>query len=569
MIVFRKIFWKNLLSTGNSGIEIQLDSSKTCILFGPSGSGKSTLLDAITFCLFNKPFRNINKPKLVNGMNEGDCVVFVEFEANGKSYKVVRGIKPTIFEIYENGTLFNQDSNSRDYQAVLEQQILKINYKTFLQVVMLGAANFTPFMQLKPQDRRLIIEDLLDIQIFSVMNTVLKEKVSTNKQLLTELDIKLSNIDQKIELTSRYIKTLENQKNDRIEEIKEQIKQFAQSNQELIEVKKSLQDKKSNILVESLSTIEASFKKYGEIEVTLKNNKTRLSRDIEFYKNNDWCNTCKQSISQDVKEREISAKETAIHEIESGLDNLQTVTAELLSKKVKVIEDQEAVKKIDQEIKETNVSIKYYQDRIQTGLDDIEKVKTSNDELILYQKELAQHELEKTNLSNQKQQGIKNQQIMDYANLILKDSGVKSKIVKEYVPYINKYVNLFLNSMSFFVTFKLDENFEEQIKSKGRDFFSYENFSEGERQRLDLALLFTWRCIAKAKNSINTNLLIMDEVLDSYLDTSATENVLSIFKESIFDDTNIIVISHKENIVDKFDKVIKYRVEKGFSKVEL
>lgn len=569
MIVFRKIFWKNLLSTGNSGIEIQLDSSKTCILFGPSGSGKSTLLDAITFCLFNKPFRNINKPKLVNGMNEGDCVVIVEFDVHGKSYKIVRGIKPNIFEIYENGSLFNQDSNSRDYQAVLEQQILKINYKTFLQVVMLGAANFTPFMQLKPQDRRLIIEDLLDIQIFSVMNNLLKEKFSVNKQKLTDLDIRLSTVDQKIELTSRYIRTLENQKNDRIEEIKDQIKKFAELNTELIESKKCLEEQKSNILVESLSSIESAFKKYNEIEVTLKNNKTRLSRDIDFYKNNDWCNTCKQSISQDVKEREISTKEKAIVEIHEGLNNLNTATSELLSKKTKILNDQESVKKIDQEIKEINVSIKYYQDAIQTNFNDIEKIKTSNDELLVYQEELSKHENEKINLTLEKHQTIKDQQIMDYANLILKDSGVKSKIVKEYVPYINKYVNLFLNSMSFFVTFKLDENFEEQIKSKGRDFFSYENFSEGERQRLDLALLFTWRCIAKAKNSINTNLLIMDEVLDSYLDTSATENVLSIFKESIFDDTNIIVISHKENIVDKFDKVIKYRVEKGFSKVEL
>lgn len=568
MIVFRKIFWKNLLSTGNSGIEIQLDSSKTCILFGPSGSGKSTLLDAITFCLFNKPFRNINKPKLVNGMNEGDCVVIVEFDVNGKSYKIVRGIKPNIFEIYENGILFNQDSNSRDYQAVLEQQILKINYKTFLQVVMLGAANFTPFMQLKPQDRRLIIEDLLDIQIFSVMNNLLKEKFSVNKQKLIDLDIRLSTVEQKIELTSRYIKTLENQKNDRIEEIKEQIKKFVDLNSGLIESKKLLEQQKSNILVESLSSIESAFKKYNEIEVTLKNNKTRLSRDIEFYKTNDWCNTCKQSISQDVKEREISTKETAIVEIEDGLSNLKTATTDLLAKKTKILEDQESVKKIDQQIKEINVSIKYYQDAIQKNLDDIEKIKTSNDELIVYQEELANHESEKANLTSDKHQTIKDQQIMDYANLILKDSGVKSKIVKEYVPYINKYVNLFLNSMSFFVTFKLDENFEEQIKSKGRDFFSYENFSEGERQRLDLALLFTWRCIAKAKNSINTNLLIMDEVLDSYLDTSATENVLSIFKESIFDDTNIIVISHKENIVDKFDKVIKYKIEKGFSKVE-
>lgn len=569
MIIFRKIFWKNLLSTGNNGIEIQLDSNKTCILFGPSGSGKSTLLDAITFCLFNKPFRNINKPKLVNGINEGDCLVEVHFDVHGKSYKIIRGIKPNIFEIYENGNLLNQDSNSRDYQAVLEQQILKINYKTFLQVVMLGAANFTPFMQLKPQDRRLIIEDLLDIQIFSVMNGLLKEKFSSNKQKLNELDVKLATVEQKIQLTARHLKTLESQKNDRIEEIKDQIDDFLSKRTECILVRDSLKSQKDQIIIENLSTIESMAKKYNNVEVALKTNKSRLVRDIEFYKNNDWCNTCKQSISQEVKDREIQTKENALAEIQTGLNEIQIATAELLNKKSKILADQDSIKKLDEEIKQADMSIQYYDDIVKKNLIDIEKVKAADGELLIYRTELDSHQAEKSDLMQQKNESLKIQQTMEYANLILKDSGVKSKIVKQYVPYINKYVNLFLNAMSFFVTFKLDENFEEQIKSKGRDFFSYENFSEGERQRLDLALLFTWRCIAKAKNSINTNLLIMDEVLDSYLDTSATESVLSIFGESMFDDSNIIVISHKENIVDKFDRVIKYKIEKGFSKVEI
>jgi DNA repair exonuclease SbcCD ATPase subunit len=568
VIRFTKIFWKNLLSTGNSGIEIALDQHKTTILFGPSGSGKSTLLDALTFCLFNKPFRNINKPKLVNAVNEGDCVVFVEFETNGKKYKITRGIKPNIFEITENGILLNQDSSNVDYQSVLENQILKINYRTFLQVVMLGAANFTPFMQLKPSDRRNIIEDLLDIQIFSVMNSLLREKVSLLRVKLHDLDGSISHTNQKIDMASKYVNTLRQRKTEKIEQINEMIETEKRSLESILSYISELETKKSEMSIKTLKPIESQLFKCNDIKSKLMNNKSRLSREIEFYSQNETCPTCKQSIAEDTKICEVHKKTSALEEVEIGLSQTEAMIEKLIMEKTSILDVQSDIQKIDFEIREKNTAVSFHKTNIKRYKEEINEMNRSDTELQEQLNELNNLNSELKSLLSQKESHLYEQQLIEYSSLILKDNGVKSKIIEQYVPYINQYVNMFLNSMSFYVNFKLDENFEEQIKSKGRDFFSYENFSEGERQRLDLALLFTWRCIAKSKNSVNTNLLIMDEVFDSYLDTAATENVLSIFKEEIFDDTNIFVISHKESIVDKFDKTVKYRVDKGFSKTE-
>jgi DNA repair exonuclease SbcCD ATPase subunit len=569
MIKFTKIFWKNLLSTGNRGIEIQLDRTNTTILFGASGSGKSTLLDAITFCLFNKPFRNINKPKLVNAINESDCLVIVEFEVNNKSYRIVRGIKPNIFQIFENNTLLNQDSSNRDYQLILEQQILKINYRTFLQVVMLGAANFTPFMQLKPSDRRAIIEDLLDIQIFSTMNNLLKEKSSICKQSMHDLEIKLLSVDQKMQMVKNHIHSLENIRDMRIDEVQTNIESDSQILKSLYDDLRGLEQKKSEMITKNLASLESSILKFNNLKGSLESDRTRIMNDIHFIQSNSNCPTCKQEINDNIRNAEILKKTEILEEIDKGIDVAVETIKKYAKLKSETIEVKEQVNVIDLHIKELMTSIKFYENSITNRQDELLKLKSADIEMQNYRNELNGYIEEISKFQEQKVKLSKEQQVIEYSSLILKDSGVKSKILQEYIPYINQYVNVFLNSMSFFVSFKLDENFEEQIKSKGRDFFNYENFSEGERQRLDLALLFTWRCIAKAKNSVNTNLLIMDEVLDSYLDTSATENVLSIFKEDLFNDTNIIVISHKENIIDKFDRVIKYTIEKGFSHAEL
>lgn len=569
MIKFKRIFWKNLLSTGNSGIEIDFESTKTTILFGPSGSGKSTLLDAITFCLFNKPFRNINKPKLVNAINERDCLVSVEFSSQGKNYRVVRGIKPNIFEIYVNDVLFNQDANNRDYQDFLENNILKINYKTFLQVVMLGAANFTPFMQLKPSDRRQIIEDLLDIQVFSSMNAILKEKISIAKQELLITTSELNGTTEKLDMGRKYLQDIKERNKTKIVEIRSKIDSLNIEIQTLVESKQSLIADKEKITIDSIKSIEKQLQTFNKLKITFENNIKRLEKDVEFYNNNLNCPTCKQHISEETKIQELEIKQKGLNDAKLGIQKLEESILDVSEKKQIILSNQEELQKIENKIREIDWQLEYKNKTIKSYEEEIENI-DKQDEDLLYYKNLCKQLIEtKMNLHKKKQELLSQMQIMDYSNLILKDNGVKSKIIKEYIPYINQYVNLFLNSMSFFVSFKLDENFEEQIKSKGRDFFNYENFSEGERQRLDLALLFTWRCIAKSKNSVNTNLLIMDEIFDSYLDTTATENVLSIFKEEIFADSNIIVISHKENIVDKFDRVVKYRIERGFSRMEL
>lgn len=569
MIVFKTVRWKNFLSTGNNFSEVQLNLNHSTILLGPSGSGKSTLLDAISFALFNRPFRNINKNQLVNTLNQKNCLVEIEFTIGTQNYLIRRAIKPTVFEIFCDGTLINQDSHTKDYQQYLERNILKFNFKAFTQIIVLGASNFTPFMQLKPADRRVIIEGLLDIEIFSVMNMLLKQRVSTLKNISQENDYSLALVKEKISLQSKYISDLSHSKQEKIQENlalietnKDQARKIEDQN---VVLHQNVSDLRSRL--DFKAELLAQMDKIKDIKGKLDTNIKKTRREIVFYEDNDTCPTCQQDIPYEFKNIEIEKKSGKIAEWESGLHDAEAAMSKFLSR-------MEEARAIEEEIENIHSQIVKNQSMI-SGINQFIK-KIAKDTLDIKQQEDAPkecsdklHELtdEHTKLENNKQQYSNQKNIQDLATALLKDNGVKARIIKQYLPLINKHTNIFLNAMNFFVTFNIDEEFNENIKSRGRDDFAYENFSEGEKQRIDLALLFTWRTIAKMKNSVNTNLLIMDEVLDSYLDTTATENVLQLLNSDMFKDTNIFVISHKETISDKFQKTIRFTKNKNFSNI--
>jgi len=569
MIIFTKVRWKNLLSTGNNFTEIDLNKNHTTILLGQSGSGKSTLLDAISFALFNRPFRNINKNQLVNTLNQKNCVVEIEFTIGSQQYLIRRGIKPTVFEIHCDGVLINQDSHSKDYQQYLERSILKFNFKAFTQIIVLGASNFTPFMQLKPADRRVIIEGLLDIEIFSVMNMILKQKVSTLKSISQENEFSISLVKEKIGLQTKYISDLSQSKQDKIQEnlatIEKNKIQAEKYSQEIVSLKESISVLRQQINFKS--EVLSQMDKIRDIKNKLDTNIKKAKKEIVFYEENDNCPTCQQHIPDDFKYVEVEKKNYKIGEWQNGLSDADSALTKFLSKleEAKIIED-----KID--------SIESQIVKNQSMIDGINQFikKIAKETLDMKQEENAPkecsdrlHELQTDHdkLEGNKQEYSYQKNLQDLATALLKDNGVKARIIKQYLPLINKHTNIFLNAMNFFVTFNIDEEFNENILSRGRDDFAYENFSEGEKQRIDLALLFTWRTIAKMKNSVNTNLLIMDEVLDSYLDTTATENVLQLLNSDMFRDTNIFVISHKETISDKFKKIIRFTKTKNFSNI--
>jgi len=569
MIIFKTVRWKNLLSTGNNFTEVKLNEKHTTILLGQSGSGKSTLLDAISFALFNRPFRNVNKNQLVNMVNQKNCIVEIEFAIGTQNYMIRRGIKPTVFEIFCDDVLLNQDSHSKDYQQYLERNVLKFNFKAFTQIIVLGASNFTPFMQLKPADRRVIIEGLLDIEIFSVMNTLLKQRNSTLKQAINENEFATSIIKEKISLQEKYLNDLSKDKEDKIQENldsiekhKVDIEKIKSENDILRDAICLLQTK-----IDFKSDVVHQMEKIREIKSRIDGNIKKTKKEIVFYQEHDNCPTCSQHIPDEFKSGEIEKKGDKITEWQSGLSDAESALTKLLSRmeEVKQIEDQ--IEKHTYQIGKNESVInginQFIKKIAQDTLDLKKQQSTPKDK----SDELQKLSVESSRLDNDRENQSIQKSVHDLATMLLKDNGVKARIIKQYLPLINKHTNVFLNAMNFFVSFHIDEEFNESIKSRGRDDFSYENFSEGEKQRIDLALLFTWRTIAKMKNSVNTNLLIMDEVLDSYLDTSATENVLMLLNSDMFRDTNIFVISHKETISDKFQKTIRFTKSKNFSTI--
>ena len=568
MITFRYVRWKNLLSTGNYFTEVKLDNNQNTLIVGNNGSGKSTMLDALCFGLFGKAFRNINKPSLLNSINGKDCIIEIEFDTNNKSYKVIRGIKPNVFEIYQNGELLNQDAAARDYQEILEKTILKLNYKSFTQIVILGSASFTPFMQLSSSDRRAIIEDLLDIQIFSTMNGILREKLSGNKDSTTskKYDIDLS--QQKFELQEKYIKELKQNNDDKVKEYEEEV----HSNQSVIQ---TLHDETANLnaqvsthqtSVEEKTSVENKLKTITKLESQIESTISKYRKDISFFQHNDDCPTCRQTIAVEFKETEIANLSSKATECEHGLSELEKKLLAEQNKLNAITEVQKKIQALQIKIATNNTSItetNKYIAKLQKQIEELKKLKVVSEK---EQQELKELKDSLSLLQEELRVLIQDKTYYEVASGLLKDTGIKTKIIKQYLPIINKLVNKYLASLDFFVNFNLDESFKETIKSRHRDEFTYNNFSEGEKQRIDMALMLTWRAVAKLKNSSNTNLLILDEVFDSSLDTGGTEELMKILH--MLDGVNLFVISHKGDILqDKFSNVIKFEKVKNFSRI--
>ena len=568
MITFRYVRWKNLLSTGNYFTEVKLDNNTNTLVVGENGSGKSTMLDALCFGLFGKAFRNVNKPNLLNSINSKDCVIEIEFNTNNKSYKIIRGIKPNKFEIYCDGELLNQDAAARDYQEYLEKFILKLNYKSFTQIVILGSASFVPFMQLSSSDRRAIIEDLLDIQIFSTMNGLLKDRLSNNKDVMIQSKSEIELTQQRYDLQDKHIKGLKQNNEDRVNEYDGEIR----SNKSTIQTlhgeiaNLSLQVETHQSLVAEKTLVENKVKQLTKIESQIESNISKFRKDISFFAHNDDCPTCRQAIAAEFKETELQTLQTKATECEHGLTQLEVKLLEEQTKLNEITEIQKRIQALQIEIATKNTSItetNKYIAKLEKLIEELKTNKASTEKEELDLKTLN-HTL--TELKSNLRHLIDEKSYYEVASGLLKDTGIKTKIIKQYLPIINKLVNKYLASLDFFVNFNLDESFKETIKSRHRDDFTYNNFSEGEKQRIDMALMLTWRAVAKLKNSSNTNLLILDEVFDSSLDTNGTEELMKILH--MLEGVNLFVISHKGDIlVDKFANVIRFEKVNNFSRI--
>ena len=567
MIIFKKVRWKNFLSTGNYFLEVQLDRSPTTLIVGENGSGKSTVLDALCFVLFNKPFRTISKSQLVNSINLGGTIVEIEFVIQKNNFKIIRGMKPNIFEIYCNGRMMNQDANALDTQKILEQQILKLNYRSFTQVVILGSSTFIPFMQLRSKDRREVVEDILDIKIFSLMNFLLKHKVKEVSEELKSIEYEFRLSKEKIDLQNKYIEDIRKNK-ERIIEEKEHLvfdsERVVLSEQEKAD-KIKLEIKSLEPETSQKENVKSSIREYHKMEAKLSNRVDENKRQKEFFENNETCPVCTQDIELELKKQKIEEKSKRIQELNSGIDKL----------KVELDDKEQLLKGIDmlsKQIREKEVEVA----KICTSIAHMERLIRQTNIQIQAMKKGEVSEEDKVKLTRLSERcKLQEEQItklredkfyVDVARNLLMDTGIKTKIINKYLPIMNKLINGYLTSMDFYVNFTLDNNFNETIKSRHRDEFSYSSFSEGEKMRIDLALLFTWRAVAKMKNSTNTNLLILDEIFDSSLDTTGTDDFLKILHT--FADQNVFVISHKgDTMFDKFRSVIKFEKQRNFSKL--
>jgi DNA repair exonuclease SbcCD ATPase subunit len=569
MILFKTIRWQNMLSTGNQFTEVALDRSKSTLIVGENGAGKSTILDALSFALYGKPFRNINKPQLVNSMTQKNLVVECEFMVGSKHFCVKRGIKPQLFEIYQNGEMINQNSSARDYQEYLEKSILKLSFKSFGQIVILGSANYLPFMQLPAHARREVIEDLLDIQIFTTMNNLLKEKITANKAAISEADYQINLIDNKIELTNKHINSLKTNNDHLIKQKQELIDELMGEIllTEMVLTRENNKITEKSVLIADSDKVNSKRTKLIELESQLESKIRTLKKEITFYHDNDSCPTCRQGIDHDFKNETISEREVKQNEVTDALSKIETEINAINDRVNEITEINKEITAINTKISELNSDIRSWNNSIrtiQTEIDGLEKntavIDESRDDLDLLNSQLGIQQKHKEDFANERS-------VIEVAGVLLKDSGIKTRIIKQYVPIMNKLINKYLAAMDFFVQFELDENFNETIRSRYRDDFSYASFSEGEKMRIDLSLMFTWRAIAKLRNSASTNLLIMDEVFDSSLDVGGTEEFLKIL-EGLTGDTNTFVISHKgDQLYDKFHSVVKFEKHANFSRI--
>ena len=568
MITFKKIRWKNFLSTGNQFSEINFQDSHTNLIIGTNGAGKSTVLDALTFVLFNKPFRKINKPQLVNTTNERECLVELEFSVNSRDYFIRRGIKPNIFDIEVNGNPLHKQADDRANQRVLEESILKLNYKSFTQIVILGSSTFVPFMQLTTSNRREVIEDLLDIRIFSAMSNLIKDKIREKKDQVKSLDLKKINLKDKMKMQQDFIEELESRGNANINANKEKIANLDTEIGEYLDSNSILEEYVDQYTKEQENVIGAGDKlvKLNNLKGKISQKVSAITKEHKFFTENTVCPTCTQTIEEEFRLNRISDAQNKARELKEGYEELENTIKFEQERERQFNNLSQEITKLTHGISQNNTRISLNQrqirdleNEIQTIAENLANRNTEHEKLEEF-KENLQKTIE--DLSNKKQEIVH----YDFAYSLLKDDGVKTKIIKKYLPFINQQVNRYLQMMDFYINFHLDEEFSETVKSPIHEDFSYSSFSEGEKMRIDLSLLFTWREVARLKNSVNTNLLIMDEVFDSSLDGFGTDEFLKIIRY-VIKDANIFVISHKADLHDKFESVLRFEKVKGFSRM--
>ena len=570
MILFKTIRWKNFLSTGNNFTEVDFQKSNTNLIMGSNGSGKSTILDALTFVLYNKPFRKINKPQLVNSVNEKDCLVEIEFSIGSREYKVIRGIKPNVFEIWIDGKVQNQDAAQSDQQKKLEEGILKLNYKSFTQTVILGSATFVPFMQLTSANRRDIVEDLLDIKIFSTMNGILKDRVRSCNEVIREASIRKDMIEDKIEMQESFIRDIEKSGKERIDRKEKQVENLHkevdvimdENDEKTLKIMDELQPK-----LENLNNTKKTLKKLNTIKVKLEQKIQNIVEEHKFFEDNTVCPTCTQPLEEQFRLDKIVDIQEKSKELNEGYKELEAAINVEQEKDIEFTNCSSEINRLNNDISTNNVrisginkQIKNLRKEIQDVADQVSNRNTERETLKNLKEDLDKTEKER---SSQREEVS----YLDFAHSLMKDGGVKSKIIKKYLPLMNQQINKYLQMMDFYINFSLDEEFKESIKSPIHEDFSYDSFSEGEKMRIDLSLLFTWRDIAKMRNSASTNLLILDEIFDSSLDGAGTDFFTTIIRY-VIQDAHVFVISHKtDELMDKFDRVVKFDKVKGFSKV--
>ena len=568
-ITFHAVRYKNFLSTGNDFTELRLDDVSTTLVVGANGHGKSTFMDAICYALYNKAFRKVNKPQLLNSINNKNCVVEIEFSTGKDRYLVRRGMKPGIFEILKNGDMINQEAANRDYQEILEKYILKMTFKSFCQVVILGSASFVPFMQLPTGQRREIIEDLLDIQIFTTMNMLLKDKVNSNARELLEVDYRQDLASEKIKMQEDHLRSMLTNTQELIDGYREKIAKHEkeiESESRIIEEKR----REQSALISQTGDYETLTRKMLEmssIRSKLNDKVERINHDITFFHDHDNCPTCKQIIDSAFKEEVIQGRKAEVASVSEGIRTITERFVEVERQVEQMKSTLDRIVSINLDINMKTTKIKHIESSIRDLNEQIEQAKRKNQSYVGDNDALKKLEEELSQIAEEKRHLIEVREIHKLVATILKDNGIKARIIKQYVPIINKLINKYLAAMDFFVQFELDENFNETIKSRFRDVFSYASFSEGEKTRIDLALLFAWRAIAKRRNSASTNLLILDEVFDGSLDAQGSDDFLGII-QSVSGDGNIFVISHKTDAMkDKFDRIIEFEKKNNFSRI--
>jgi DNA repair exonuclease SbcCD ATPase subunit len=567
MIYFKTLRWKNFLSTGNLFTEIHLNKNTNTLIVGENGAGKSTILDALTFVLFGKPFRKINKPQLLNTITKKDLVVEVEFNISSNQYKIIRGIKPNIFEVHQNGILLNQSAEMRDYQEVLEKQIIKLNMKSFCQVVILGSASFVPFMQLPAGQRREVIEDLLDLQIFTTMNSLLKDKMQTNNEELNDISADQRILMERIKLIKQHLQEKQNNNEklvvEKVSLIDDTNYKIEKLNQQYWNFDAAINSMKEQMVDEP--TIAKHMQKVSQYRHKIEAAVAIINSDLKFFNEHKDCPTCSQAIEESFRDKVVAEKSVQLNESNNKLELLAKEYDEANTKINQLIEVQANIntKQMEQFRVKSNIdSLIKYRDQLEKEIKNINAIHEADEE-----DHMTELEAELNSVAIRYNDAMDQKQIFTAASMLLKDGGIKARIIKQYVPVINKLINKYLSAMDFFVQFELDEEFNETIKSRFRDEFSYASFSEGEKMRINLAILFTWRAVAKLRNSVSTNLLIMDEVFDSSLDSNGTEEFLKIIK-NLTSDTNTFIISHKgDQLFDKFETVLKFEKKQNFSKV--